>query len=335
MMIDNFATKFLPVDLTDKDAGVRYYCKQFLSRTLQMFRYPVIPESIPKRDLELLFQVNGFAVLTKVTVGEDKIGRVDLENGTPYAFFGGLGGMLNEYYNPTIATVANPFLNFSATLTDGVDCVIVWNDSMHAGLMEIFRRYATQLVENDISLNIADINARIVSLFEADNDIAKKAVEEFIKSIKAGKLAAASTKPFFDGIRAIPYATGGSTNTITQLIEFEQYLKAGVLNDVGLNANYNMKREAINSTEAQMGTDALLPLTDDMLFNRRYGFKRAKDVLNLDFECEFGSAWEDRHDIADARADDEPAVEETGESVDDTAPETEPANGGDDNGQID
>lgn len=323
MMIDNFASKFTPVDLTDKNAGVRYYCEQFLSRTLQMFRYPVIPESIPKRDLELLFQVNGFAVLTKVTKGDDGIGRVDLENGTPYAFFGGLGGMLNEYYNPTIATVSNPFLNFSATLTDGVDCVIIYNDSMHAGLTDIFRRYATQLVENDISLNIADINARIVALFETDNDIAKKGVEEFMKSIKAGKLAAASTKPFFDGIRAIPYATGGSTNTITQLIEFEQYLKAGVLNDVGLNANYNMKREAINSTEAQMGTDALLPLTDDMLFNRRYGFKRAKDVLNLDFECEFGSAWEDRHDIADARADDEPAVEETGESVDDTVPETE------------
>lgn len=335
MMIDNFASKFLPVDLTDKIAGVRYYCMQFLTRTVQMFRYPVIPETIPKRDLETLFQVNGFAVFTRVTVGEDGIGRVDLENGKPYAFFGGLGGELNEYYNPTIATVANPFLNFSATLTDGVDCVIVYNDSAHAGLMDLFRRYATQLVENDITINIADINMRIVSLFTADNDIGKKAVDEFLKNIKAGKLGAAATAAFFDGIRSLPYATGGASNYITQLIELEQYLKAGVLNDVGLNANYNMKREAINSTEAQMGTDALLPLTDDMLFNRRYGFERVKKVLNVDIECEFGSAWEDRHDIADARADDEPAVEETGEDVDDSAPETEPANGGEDNGQTD
>lgn len=321
MMIDNFAAKFLPVDLTDKEGGVRYYCEQFLSRTVQMFRYRVIPESIPKRDLELLHQVNGFAVLTKVTVGGDGVGRVDLANGTPYAFFGGLGGLLNEYYNPTKVTVSNPFLNFSAEMTDGVDCVIVWNDSMHRGLMDIFRRYATQLVENDITINIADINARLITLLQADNDVAKKSAEEFLKKIIAGDLSVAATKAFYEGIKAIPYAATGSTNNITQLIELEQYLKAGVLNDIGLNANYNMKREAINSTEAQMGTDALLPFADDMLFNRQYGYKRAKDILGIEIECEFGSAWEDRHDIADAAANDEPTVDETGEHVDEGSSE--------------
>ena len=49
-----------------------------------------------------------------------------------------------------------------------------------------------------------------------------------------------------------------------------------------------------------MGTDALLPFTDNMLHERKTGYKRVKDLLGIDIECEFNSAWEDRHNIADA-----------------------------------
>lgn len=320
MMIDNFAAKFAPVNINDKCATVNYYCRQFLRRTLQMFRYSVIPETIPKRDLELLYQVNGFAVHTRVSVKGGK-GVIDLDNGEPYAFFGGLGGVLNAYYNPTKATVANPFLNLSVELHDGENCVIVYNDSTHEGLMPIFRRYATLLAENEISLRIADINARLITLLQSDNDVAKKSAEQYITKIEKGDLSVLASKAFYDGIKAIPYAATGSTNNITQLIELEQYLKAGVFNDIGLNANYNMKREAINSTEAQMGTDALLPLVDDMLYNRQYGHARVKELLGYDIECEFASAWEDRHDIADGKPNDEPEVDTTGETVEE--PETD------------
>lgn len=303
MFIDKFEARFGPVDIADKIGAVKYYVRQFLLRTTQMFRYPVIPESIPVRDLEMLFQVNGAAIFTRVTVGEDGIGRVDLKNGKPYAFFGGLGGKLNEYYNPTKATVANPFLNFSAELTDGVDCVIVRNDALYQGLLPIFNRYATLIAENDITIRIAEINARLISIIQADNDVAKKAACDYINDVEKGKLGIAGTKPFFEGIKAIPYASAGSTNNITQLIELQQYLKASVYNDVGLNANYNMKREAINSSEAQMGTDALLPLVDDMLRERQTGFERVKKILDVDIQVELNSAWEDRHDIADAMID--------------------------------
>lgn len=322
MMLDNFSARFEPIDIKDKKAAVGYYCRQWLKRTLQMFRYTVIPESIPKRDLELLYQVNGFAVFTRVSV-KNGVGFVDLENGTPYAFFGGLGGELSEYYNPTKATVANPFLNFSATLTDGVDCVIVYNDSTHEGLTPIFQRYATLLAENDITIRIADINARLITLLQADNDTARKTAQELIDKIEKGDLSIIGSKGIAEGVKPIPYAATGSTNNVTQLIELEQYLKASVFNDIGLNANYNMKREAINSTEAQMGTDALLPLVDDMLFNRRYGHARVKEILGFDIECEFGSAWEDRHELADAISDDEPDVDTTGETPDESEePET-------------
>jgi hypothetical protein len=70
-----------------------------------------------------------------------------------------------------------------------------------------------------------------------------------------------------------------------------------------------------------MGTDALLPLVDDMLYNRQYGHARVKELLGYDIECEFASAWEDRHDIADVKPNDEPEVDTTGETVEE--PETD------------
>lgn len=334
MKIDELYARCEPIDFKDKQASVFYYALQWLKRTAQIFRYRVIPESIPKRDLELLYQVNGFAVHTRVSV-KNGVGYVDLENGKPYAFYGGLGGELNEYYNPTIATVSNPFLNFSATLTDGKDCVIVYNDSAHEGLIPLFVRYGSLLAENDITMRIADINARLITLLESDNDVAKKSAEQFISKIEKGDLSVLTSKPFFEGIKPIPYAATGSTNNITQLIELEQYIKASVFNDIGLNANYNMKRESINATEAQMGTDALLPLVDDMLFNRRYGHARVKEILGYDIECEFGSAWEDRHEIADARADDEPDVDATGETPDESEEPEIDAKGESENAETD
>lgn len=316
MLIDNFCARFAPVDINDKIGAVQYYVRQWLMRSIEMFKYPVIPESIPVRDLELLFQVNGFAVFTRVSIVDGK-GVVDLENGTPYAFFGGLGGYLNEYYNPTKVTVANPYLNFNATLTDGVDCVIVRNDALYQGLTPIYNRYATLIAENDISIRMAEINARIIAFFETDNDVAKKAACEAIEKIIKGEFAIVGTKAFYEGMKTLPYANSGSTNSITQLIELQQYLRAGVFNDIGLNSNYNMKRESLNSTESQMGVDALLPFTDDMKRERDAGFKRVKDVLNFDIRCEFASAWEDRHELADAMVDE---IEAKG---DDAEPETD------------
>ena len=52
--------------------------------TTQIFKYNNLPETIPSRDLELITQSHGFSVFTKV-------------NNEFYIFFGGLGGVPNEY----------------------------------------------------------------------------------------------------------------------------------------------------------------------------------------------------------------------------------------------
>ena len=102
-----------------------------------------------------------------------------------------------------------------------------------------------------------------------------------------------SSNEFFEGLKSQPYGSAGNTNTITNLIELEQYLKASWYNELGLNSNYNMKRESLNSEESQLNHDSLLPLIDDMLKQRQDGAELVNDMFGTNITVDFNSAWED------------------------------------------
>lgn len=95
------------------------------------------------------------------------------------------------------------------------------------------------------------------------------------------------------GIETQPYGNTGSTNAIQNLIELQQYLKASQYNDLGLNANYNMKREALNTTESQLNDDALMPFIDDMIANREEGLDQFNKMFGTHIKVKKSSAWMD------------------------------------------
>lgn len=248
-----------------------------LNRTQVMFDYKKLPETIPARNLEMLLQLNGNIFFTKV---DDK----------HYIFTGGLGGEPDVYYEPTIYTVANPALNFSKNLVIGEDGVLIRNDSYGVGLLPMFKKYAALLAENEMTMRIADINNRILFLLTAADDRTKASAEKFMEDVKDGKLSVISDNAFLESLKLLPAATQ-NTVRLTDLIEFEQYLRAGWFNDLGINANYNMKRESISPNEAQLNDDALLPLVDDMLEMRRIGIKEVNKMYGLDIEVSLSSSW--------------------------------------------
>lgn len=274
------------IDFTDKSANAMQYVAYMLNRVQSMLKYEGLPDTLPKRNIALMLQVNGWVCIPDPKYFDGKM----------YAFTGGLGGEPDPYYMPTICTVANPALNFSKNLTIGTDCVIVPHDSLYIGLLPMFTRYASMLAENDISIRIADINARIINLISAGDDKSLQGAQKYISDIESGKLGVAAENAFLDGIRAQPNAASGAANNITQLIELQQYLKAGWFNDIGLNANYNMKREAINSTEAQLNDDALLPLVDDIVATQRAAFDRVNELYGTSIRVSLASAWKDRQE---------------------------------------
>lgn len=293
-------------DVNDKESTAFDYVLYMLNRTQSMFRWSGLPDTIPARMIELYLQING-----NLAISEYK--------GSLYAFRGGLGGEPDEYYMPTIFTVANPALDYSANLRIGEECEVIPNDSLYIGLMPMFKRYASMMVENLLSMRVAMINSRVVDLVSATDDSTRKSAEKFFQDIEDGELGVIMSNEFLEGIRSTPYGSEGHYNTITSLIELHQYYKASWYNDLGLNANYNMKRESISRGESQLNDDALLPLVDDMLRCRKEGAERVNRLYGTEITVELASSWEDNQEEIDAEQaaidpedPQEPAQEEGG-----------------------
>lgn len=268
-----------PCNFQDKDQGVTQHILYMLDRTQSMFKWNGLPNTIPQRVLELYLQINGNVCFYEY-------------NGKLYVFTGGLGGEPDVYYMPTIYTIANPALRLSKSLRIDEECIVIPNDSMYMGLIPMFSRHATKITETELSIDIAVVNSRIVDLISAPDDRTKESAEIFLKNIRDGKPGVIAENAFLDGIRSQPYGATGN-RTLTDLIETMQYEKASWFNDLGLNANYNMKREALNTTESQLNNDALLPLIDNMLESRKNGIEKVNSMFGTSISVELSSSWED------------------------------------------
>ena len=313
-------------DFRDKQKSIDFKVTEMLIRLQSLTEYENLPDTIPKKDLELLLMTSGFGV------------GLEYE-GKPYILFGALGGVRDQNYEPTEAIVANPFLNLSKTLTIGKDCVVVRNDSLRMGVLPILSKYATLMTENELSIWIASTMTRLFSIIIADDDKKLAAANKFISGIEGGKLAAIlaetskqdkmlGTQSNGIGIETQPYGNAGSTNAIQNLIELQQYLKASQYNDLGLNANYNMKRESLNTTESQLNDDALMPFIDDMIKNREEGLEKFNEMFGTNIKVKKSSAWEDNqieNDLTHEGEEPEPETTEEPESQEDDKKEEETA----------
>ena len=270
---------FSPLDFADKNKLRSNYIRYMLNRTQSMFKWSGLPDTIPARILELYLQCNGNACFYK-------------HDGNLYVFIGGRGGFPDVYYMPTIYTISNPALKLTVNANIDIDCVVMPNDSMYQGLMPLFEMYATSISETALSIDIATVNARIIDLISASDDRTRESAIKYLDDIRDGKLGVIASNEFLSGITATPYGTTGH-NTITDLIELMQYQKASWFNDLGLNANYNMKRESLNSSESQLNNDALLPLVDDMLNCRKIFAEKVNKMFGTEITVEFNSSWED------------------------------------------
>lgn len=270
----------------DKGRCVKNYVMQYLRRTNRMFIYEGLPDTIPSEYFETYLQYYGFAGVTEV-------------NGSLYAFWGGLGGEPDAYYQPTLLTIANPYLNFDKTCRIGVDCVLVRNDIFMQGLLPILNRYCTALVENDISMNMVSKNMRQVVMITAPTDTLRKAAQKVVDDIEAGETSVAGDSKFLEGIKVFPMQTAHG-NSITDLIEYHQYLKGGLFNEIGLNANYNMKREKLNDGETALNHDSLLPLIDEMLQERTLGVQRINDMFGTNISVRLSDTWQHVRDFSDS-----------------------------------
>ena len=282
----------------DKKQSANAYYRYFLARLSRMFEYKNLPDTIPHEILDRYLMNNGIACITEV-------------EGKLYVFYGNMGGPQDVYYRPTEFIIANPHVKsngelFSANIpvfqnyqpteeVPGAELgqprgVLIRNDTEWMGLSPLISRYSYLMAENALTLRTADVMLRIVAMITAPSDKERTAALEYLKSIENGNLSVIGESAFFDGVKLqSPPSNNGSY--LTQFIEYQQYLKGSFYNEIGLSANYNMKREAIGKGESTLDEDALLPLADNMLLTRKHDLALVNDMYGTEIEVSFSSAW--------------------------------------------
>lgn len=262
--------------LEDKNYLIRHNVMNMLNKSVRMFKYNNLPETIKNKDLETQLQVGGYNTWKVV---KDNL----------YTFTGGLGGEPNPYYLPTISVIANPALRYNATLEIDKDCVVMLNDYYYQGMMPLFNKYATLLTEAEISLKYAIINARVPALVQADNDTTYESAKKFFEKVVKGEdYGIIASKEFFDGIRSHDFYKEAH---IKDLIESIQYIKGSWYNEFGLNAAFNMKREAINEAEATLNENILYPTIDTMLECREVALEKVNKMFGTNISVELDTVW--------------------------------------------
>lgn len=264
----------------DKTKNISLANEITYNKTMAMFKYHNLPNTIPCYELENLLQKNGFACIAQV-------------EGSLYAFDGGLGGEPDVYYRPTICTVANPALKLTRDFEIDKDCIIVKNDSNMVGLSHTIAKYNTLLAENEITMLIALINSRMNIIFSGADSATKASAEQYLNMIVQGKLGVISDNAFLESLK-IQIGSTTRNNVFEDLIRLNQYLKAGLNNAIGLNSNSAMKKERLITAEIDVNNTALYPLIDDMLECRRIAIEKINAMFETDISVELNSSWDYR-----------------------------------------
>ena len=313
------ATKGTAFDIVKtRDTLFNDWYKTLLNICLSMFDYDGLPETIPKSDLEFQLLQNGYSVITKA-------------NNNLYAFNGGLGGVLDTYYSPTLITIANPYLKFNKVLEIGKDCVLMLNDKMYNGMNVYISKYASLLTSLDISFYWGIIDTRVQKLYEAKNDTVAESIKEVLDGVELGfEIKTIAGKSLFDLLKVHETTNGAvSTNSLKALIETRQYILAQFFIGIGLNANYNMKRESLNENELNADSDTLLPLIDIMLECREEAVEQINSKYGTNISVQLSKRWRDIRRSLDAMLKEQEV--QADEPKEDAAVEDMPKESGDSN----
>lgn len=284
----------MTIPITNKKEQLSKFRADMLNKSLTMFEWKNLPDTLPAVEIEKQLQTNGYSIIAKV-------------EGNMYAFQGGFSGQ-DPYNQPTTAIVNNPSLNYNGTFTINDDCVIIKNDDMQQGLIHIYNKYGTLLIENQITMLMTDYNYRMPFTISSKDDTTTQSAREYLQKIIDGSLGVIGEAKLFDALKVTPTNNKG-VNSFADLYGYQQFIEAQLNNTIGLATNNNMKRERLTTNEIEVNKNASYPLIDNMLRNRKQAVEKINKMFDLDIDVEFSSIWKGTNeDDNDGNNGDNPTI---------------------------
>lgn len=268
---------------TNKTENVKNIIDGILNKTLTMFLYNNLPDSLPIDELEKILQLNGTGFVTKidnelvVLKGSYNYEKVDIYNRP---------SEINCY-------LPNKKKYQTFAISDGV---IIKNDYLERGLLPIFNKWGYLINESEMTLIIANRYKRMVKTFIANDDPTVESVRNYLSKVENGESSVITSQMLWDSIKI---DNDAQSNTLHELIEYDNYIKSELFKEIGLYSNDNMKKERLITSEVETGLNALYPLVDNMLNCRKQALTEINNKFDTDITVEFTSSWEYRINLGE------------------------------------
>lgn len=270
------------VQPTDVDALYHFFFRDLYNSASRIIKINNLPE---KADINFvmthLLMVGSIAVIEH----EDNI----------YMTNGYLGGEKDVNYFGTKVIGANPVLG-SYEKTRGVDGEVVFltpfdNIPMtgnvdKGGLYNLIAFTAALLADNLCSLNTSQINGRVQAIITAEDASIAKSAELVLKDLYAGKPFRVITEELYKRIHVNPISASVQAHQLIELVEVQQYIRAMFWNSLGIDCNYNMKRERLITAEVESNFHSLRVPVTTILNSLNDGFDKCNKSLNTKLEAE-------------------------------------------------
>ena len=317
----------------DVEDNFKVYFDLLVNKVCRMFVWENLPDNIDQRYLETQLLLVGKAAFTKIN---DKF----------YVVSGNWGGEPNAYYLPTLWTMANPILGSKqlrirqkdgSDKVEGLDAILIGNsdidllrdDCRKGGLYGLIYQTAGLLADNISSLNVAQINGRAATIYQADSEADARTGEQTLQEIYSGKPYKILSQNILEKFTITPVAGSGTNSTLMTLIEAHQYILAQFFNEIGVGGNWNMKRERINTAETELMTDSLDINIQSMLKCREEAVDKINELFGLNISVKLNEAiYKEEDEVAPDNTNSDSELQVDGVEEDKVEIKEEEVNGG-------
>lgn len=269
-----------------------FYFKWLLDKVMQIF---VIKD---ESDSEYDTKTINFDYLKSNLLLDGDICITDFDKKL-YAVTGNMGGEPDEYYIPVVYTVANPILGSKMVYrkdwkTNVQNGVLIFNSDIDAlgwsagpsrGLFDLIHQTATLLADNIVSINCQQINSRVHVFFtveDGDGENKAEAGSETLRKMYSGRPYQVLKEDLFGSIKVNPVATSATANSITQLVELQNFIVAHFFQNIGVKANDIMKKERLITAEIEEQNDIVSVSLLELVTAWERGFEEVNKFYGTD-----------------------------------------------------
>ena len=314
------------------DTLYKHYFDQLLYITMRLIVFEGIPESIDETFFKYTLLLSGKSVFFRLD--EDIIDSMQdesrpLKAGDLVALNGNKSDVPTVYYMQRKILVTNPCFKKTYNLLPGKDCVVVYCTETdkykvfgYGGLYALIARTATILADNDISINCAQKNTRLVNVIGADDQQTARSAQTAVDAMYNGKPYIIAQKSLVSDLTGIPMTQKTSTSDIVQLIEMRQYIYAHFYEVLGLQTHDNMKKERLITEEINDNEEISALNVDDILVSIQDGIDRVNKMFGTNITVSLNPIIQRAHEDA-AEDQTEDAAEDPAEQEDQPADQAE------------